>query len=250
MPINKILDSFDKAVADIFDGAVILVGGFGPADGTPSYLLRALAKQGAKNLTLVLNNAGFGREAERFYSELRRRKIPPSHADAGILVENGQVKKAIASFPVSPTPKFCTPFEIMVEAGEAEVEITSQGTLAERIRAAKAGIPAFYSPVGLGTTMAKGKETRTINGTECILEYAINADYALIRAHKADRWGNLVYRGTSRSFSAVMAGAAKVTITEVGEIVELGELSPEVIITPAVYVDRVVLRPGPAEKKA
>jgi 3-oxoadipate CoA-transferase alpha subunit len=243
MPIDKMLDSFDEAVADIFDGACVLVGGFGPADGTPSYLIRALVKQGAKNLTLVLNFAGFGSDAERYYANFEARRTPPDFVDAGILVENGQVKKAIASFPVSPTPRFRTPFQKMVEAGEAELEITSQGTLAERIRAAKAGIPALYLPVGLGTIMEKGKETRTFDGLECVLEYAINADFALIKAHKADRWGNLVYRGTSRSYNAVMAGAAKVTIVEVNEIVQLGELSPEEIITPAVYVDRIVPRP-------
>lgn len=244
--MNKIVATCSEAVADIFDGSVIMIGGFGPGDGTPSYLIKSLEEQGAKNLTLVLNNVGYGRRLPKFWPDGRPRRLPPNYVDAGILVENGQIKKAISSFPVSPLPTVRTPFETALEAGSVQVELTSQGTLAERIRAAKAGIPAFYTPVGLGTVLEKAKETRTVNNMGCVLEYALNADFALLRANKADRWGNLVYRGTSRSFNAVMAGAAKVTIVEVDEIVELGELSPEIIITPAVYVDRIVLRPRPA----
>lgn len=244
MAVNKIFDSFDEAVADVPDDSVILIGGFGPADGCPSYLIRALAKQGAKNLTLACNTPGHGRDLfERLQAE-GRVKMPPNYDDGALLVKMGQVKKAICSFPTSPWPGAVNPLMERVAAGELEVELTPQGTLAERIRAAKAGISAFYTPTSAETILEKGKEMRLFDGQKNVLEYAIKADFALIRAHKADRWGNLVYQGTARNFNAVMAGAARVTIAEVDQIVPLGELDPEAIVTPSIYVNRVVARPS------
>jgi 3-oxoadipate CoA-transferase alpha subunit len=242
--INKIVDSFDEAVADIFDGAVILIGGFGPANGCPSYLIRALVKQGAKNLTIVANTPGQGRQESPMPGPPRRAiKTSPNYDNAGLLIQNDQVIKAICAFPGTPPPGMRAPLNDRLIAGKLEVELVPQGTMAERIRAAKAGIPAFYTPTGPGTIIEKGKEMRVFDGIPYLLEYALKADFALIRAYKADRWGNLVYRGTSRNFNGAMAGAAKVTIAEVDQIVPLGDLDPEAIATPAIYVDRVVLRP-------
>ncbi|MFC1928794.1 CoA transferase subunit A [Chloroflexota bacterium] len=242
MAINKIFSSFDEAVADIFDGAVILLGGFGPANGCPSNLIRALAKQGAKNLTLVANTPGHGRDIFEMLQAQGKVKAPPNYDDGALLVKMGQVKKAICSFPFSPWPGAVNPLQERFTAGEAEIEMVPQGTLAERIRAAKAGISAFFTPTGIDTLMEQGKETRLIEGRKNVLEYAIKADFALIKAHKADRWGNLVYKGTARNFNAVMAGAAKITIAEVDQTVALGELDSEAIVTPAIYVNRVVVR--------
>ena len=244
MAVNKIFASFDEAVADVPDGSVILIGGFGPADGCPSHLIRALARQGAKNLTLVANTPGHGRDLFEMLQAAGKVKIPPDYDDGALLVKMGQVKKAICSFPLSPWPGAVNPLMERVAAGEMEVELVPQGTLAERLRAARAGISAFYTPTGTDTVLERGKETRLFDGRKNILEHAIKADFALIRAHKADRWGNLVYRGTARNFNAVMAGAAKVTIAEVDQIVSLGELDPEVIVTPGIYVNRVVARPS------
>ena len=237
--INKVVGSFDEAVADVFDGAVIFMGGFGPANGTPSFLLRALARQGARNLTLAANTPGYGRAPE---GSKPFRKTPPNYDDGGILLQSGQVKKVICAFPGMNRPGVPATLHEKWETGELEVEMVPQGTLAERIRAAKAGIGAFYVPTGAGTVMEKGKEKRIINGREYILEYPLKADFALIRAHKADRYGNCVYQGTSRNFNPVMAGAAKVTIIEVDELVELGGLDPESIVTPSIYVDRIAVR--------
>lgn len=237
--INKIIESFDEAVADIFDGAVILMGGFGPANGTPSNLLRALERQGAKNLTLCANTPGFGRSPEGSPSF---RKTPPNYDDGGILIQSGQVSKVVCCFPGVNRPGAEAPLFEKWGRGELEVQMVPQGTLAERIRAAKAGIGAFYNPTGPGTVIAEGKEVRVIDGREHVLEYALKADFALVRAHKADRYGNCVYQGTSRNFNPVMAGAAKITIVEVDEVVQLGELDPEAIVTPSIYVDRVVPR--------
>ncbi|MFC2004515.1 CoA transferase subunit A [Chloroflexota bacterium] len=242
MAINKIFSSFDEAVADIFDGAVILLGGFGPANGCPSNLIRALAKQGAKNLTLVANTPGHGRDIFEMLQAQGKVKAPPNYDDGALLVKMGQVKKAICSFPFSPWPGAVNPLQERFTAGEAEIEMVPQGTLAERIRAAKAGISAFFTPTGIDTLMEQGKETRLIEGRKNVLEYAIKADFALIKAHKADRWGNLVYKGTARNFNAVMAGAARITIAEVDQTVALGELDSEAIVTPAIYVNRVVVR--------
>ena len=241
MPINKVVGSFDAAVKDFFDGATVLIGGFGTPGGCPSYLMEALGKQGAKDLTIVCNNVGFGKELMQVVAMFM--KVPDWWYDGGELTNNRQVKKAIAAFPVLASPLLVSPFEKQLRAGEVEIDIVPQGTLAERIRAAKAGIGAFYCPVGPGTIVEKGKEVRVIDGRKHVLEYPIKADFGLIRAYKADRLGNLIYRGTSRTFNATMAGAAKVTIAEVDEVVEVGELDPESIVTPAIYVDRVAVRP-------
>lgn len=242
MAINKVVASFDDAVKDVFDGATILIGGFGTPGGSPSYLIEALSRQGAKNLTIVGNTVGIGRELMQVVASFL--SVPDWWYDGGQLAANQQVKKGIAAFPVSASPLLVSPFEKQLRAGEVEIEIVPQGTLAERIRAAKAGIGAFYSPVGPGTIVEKGKEVRVINGRKHVLEYPIKGDFAFIRAYKADRLGNLLYRGTSRSFNVTMAGAAKVTIAEVDEVVEVGELDPERVDTPAIYVNRIVVRPA------
>ena len=239
MPINKIVASFDEAVADIKDGAVIMVGGFGTVVSMPSCLLEALDRKGVKNLTTVSNSTGFGADVWRMAGA-------PFPEDMDILVRNMRIKKAIVAAPVSAL--IVNNFEKLLRAGKVEIEMVPQGTLAERIRAAKAGIGGFYVPVGVGTTVEEGKEKRIIDGREYLLELPIKADFALIHAHKGDRWGNLVYRGTSRTFNPTMAGAARVTIAEVDEIVELGALDPETIVTPGIYVDRVVARPREAPK--
>ena len=235
MAVNKAFATFAEAVSDIFNGATVMIDGFGGAGGCPSYLIAALRDQGARGLTVVGNTAGFGGgfgvKEDSFY------------ADVSVLVENGQIKKAIASFPVSRSPSRPTAFEKAYLSGQAELELVPQGTLAERIRAGGAGIGGFYTPTGVGTVVEQGKEKRVINGEEYLLELPLRADFALIRAHKADRLGNLVYRGTSRVFNALMATAANVTIVEVDEIVEPGELDPEVIVTPGIYVKRIVKRP-------
>jgi 3-oxoacid CoA-transferase A subunit len=247
MAINKVVDSFDEAVKDFFDGATVLIGGFGTPGGCPSYLMEALGRQGAKELTIVCNNVGFGKELMKVVAMFTT--APDWWYDGGQLADNRQVKKAIAAFPVLASPLLVSPFEKQLRAKEVEIDIVPQGTLAERIRAAKAGIGAFYSPVGPGTIVGKGKEVRVIDGREHVLEYPIKADFALIRAYKGDRLGNLVYRGTSRTFNATMAGAAKVTIAEVDEVVEVGELDPESVVTPALYVDRVAVRPEAGRTK-
>ncbi len=234
MPINKIVAGFGEAVADIPDGATIMIGGFGTVASTPTCLLEALARKGVKRITTVSNTTGFGSDVWKLlgykFSE-----------DMDILVRNGLVKKAIVAAPVSTI--YQNTFEKLLRAGKVEVDMVPQGTLAERIRAAKAGLGGVYVPTGVGTIVEKGKEKKVINGKTYLLELPIHADFALIKAHKADRWGNLTYRRTSRTFNATMAGAAKVTIAEVDEIVELGELDPESIITPGIYIDRVIVRP-------
>jgi 3-oxoadipate CoA-transferase alpha subunit len=234
MPIDKIVAGFDEAVADIPDGATIMIGGFGTVASTATCLLEALARKGVKNITTISNTTGFGSDVWKLlgykFSE-----------DMDILVRNGLIKKAIVAAPVSTY--YQNTFEKLLRAGKVEVEMVPQGTLAERIRAARAGLGGVYVPTGLGTIVEKGKEKKVINGKTYLLELPIYADFALIKAHKGDRWGNLVYRRTSRTFNATMAGAAKVTIAEVDEIVELGEFDPEAIITPGIYVDRVIARP-------
>lgn len=228
MAINKIVASVEEAVADIHDGAVILVGGFGNIANTPSCLLTALSKLPVKNLTAVSNSGGFGIE------------IWGEH-DVEVLHRTGQCTKHIVSAPVNPL--VVNTVEKRVRAGEVEIEMVPQGTLAERVRAARAGLGGVLTPTGVGIPeIEKGKQIIEVDGRKYLLETAIKADFALIRAHKADRWGNLVYRGTSRTFNATMAGAARVTIAEVDEVVELGALDPEAIITSGVYVNRVVVR--------
>ncbi|MCH7705897.1 MAG: CoA transferase subunit A [Chloroflexi bacterium] len=233
MTVDKVVPTFAEAVADVSDGAVIMMDGFGGPGGMPQRLIVALHDRGVSGLTIISNTAGL-----------------PGFGTIGgeptithnLLIESGQVSKVVASFPVSPSPSRPNAFELAYQRGEIELELVPQGTLAERIRAGGAGIPAFYTPTGVGTPVAEGKETRTIEGREYVLEYALKADYAFIRASKADTLGNLVYTGTSRNFNALMATAADVTIAEVDEIVEPGALDPEMIATQGIYVRRIVRR--------
>jgi 3-oxoadipate CoA-transferase alpha subunit len=216
--INKIVASAETALADIPDGATVMLGGFGNA-GMAVELIDALIAQGAKQLTIVNNNAG--------------------NADAGLaaLIGAGRVRKIICSFPRQADSWH---FDREYRAGRLELELVPQGSLAERIRAAGAGIGAFYTPTAFGTDLAKGKETRRIGERDYVLEYPIHADFALIKADRADRWGNLTYRKTARNFGPIMAAAAKCTVAQVRETVELGALDPEVIVTPGIHVQRVV----------
>ena len=238
MPIDKVVPSFDEAVADIPDGATLMIDGFAGPGGTPQNLIRALRDQGARDLTIVSNTAGLA-------SVIGFGTIPGDRPiDIGILVDNEQVKKVIASFPVSPSPSRPTSFERAYLEGKVELEVVPQGTLAERIRAGGAGIAAFYTPTGAGTVMAEGKETRVFDGREHLMEHALTADFALLKAHQADPLGNVVYRGTSRNFNAVMAASARTTVVEVDEIVQVGDLDPASVTTPAIYVDRVAVIPA------
>lgn len=245
--INKVVGTFDEAVSDIKDGATLLVGGFGGPAECPSYLIAAIARKAIRDLTIVGNSGGWG---TAFMEALIKRmssiaKFPPDFYDLGLIVERGQVKKGIIAFPAA-IGGIHTPFEKKVMNNEVELELVGQGTIAERIRAARAGIAAFYTPVGVGTFVGEGKEVREFDGRKYLLERALKADASLIRAHKADRYGNLVYKGSARTFNATMAGASKVTIAEVEEVVELGALDPEHIVTPGLYVQRVLVRPrGP-----
>ena len=230
--INKITPTIEAALAQIHDGATILIGGFGGA-GQPAELIDGLIAHGAKDLVIVNNNAGNG--------------------DTGLaaLLKAGQVRKIICSFPRQADSYV---FDELYRAGKLEMELVPQGNLAERIRAAGAGIGAFFTPTGFGTLLAENKETREINGRQYVLEYPIHADFALIKAESGDRWGNLTYRKTARNFGPIMATAAKVTIASVHEIVELGSFDPEAVITPGLYVQHVVKVPrtatGPAGFKA
>ena len=231
---QKVADSFATAVSDIPDGATLMIDGFAGPGGTPQNLIAALRDHGVRDLTIISNTAGLA-SVIGFGTIAGDRPI-----DIGVLVDNEQVRKVTASFPVSPSPSRPTSFEKAYLEGKVELEVVPQGTLAERIRAGGAGIPAFYTPTGAGTLMAKGKEVRDFDGREHLLEYALKADFALLRGHRADTSGNTVYRGTSRNFNAVMATAAAVTILEVDEVVEVGDLDPEGIHTPGIFVDRVV----------
>jgi 3-oxoacid CoA-transferase subunit A len=215
--MNKVIGSADEAVRDIQDGAVLMVGGFGLC-GIPEELIEALARKGVKNLTTISNNAGV------------------DDYGLGKLLSAGQVKKHIGSY-VGENKLF----EQMVLTGKLVLELNPQGTLAERIRAGGAGIPAFFTPTGAGTIVAEGKEQREFNGRLHVLESALKADFALIHAWKGDRWGNLVFRKTARNFNPVMATAAKVTIAEVEELVEPGELPPDQVHVPSIYVKRIFL---------
>ena len=216
--IDKIMASAAEAVADLKDGSTILIGGFGTA-GMPFALIDALIAQGARNLTVVSNNAGNG--------------------DTGLaaLLKLGRVRKIICSFP-RQTDSWV--FDGLYRAGKIELEVVPQGNLAERLRAAGAGIGAFFCPTGYGTLLAADRETRRINGRDYVLEFPIDADVALIKAHTGDRWGNLVYRKTARNFGPVMAMAAKLAIAQVSEVAELGALDPEAIVTPGIFVQRIV----------
>lgn len=218
MSRTAVLESTDEAVAGIEDGSTVLVGGFGLA-GMPFDLIDALIRQGAKDLTIVSNNAGNG--------------------DVGLaaLLAAGRVRKVLCSFPRQVDSYV---FDALYREGKVELEVVPQGNLAERMRAAGAGIGAFYCPTAVGTPLAEGKEVRTIGGRDYLLEYPIKGDYALISAHGADSMGNLVYRKTARNFGPVMATAATTTIVQVDEVVPPGGLDPEAVVTPSVYVDRVV----------
>jgi len=244
MAVNKVFESFDAAVADVADGSMVHVGGFGTAAEYASYLIAALARKGVTGLTITGNHSGFSEAQLKMMKDanLGIIKYPDDYVSPGLLVERGQVAKGILAFPVL-NRGLEVPFETLLNEGKVELELIGQGSLAERMRAARAGIAAFYTPVGVGTVVAEGKEVRDFNGRPHLLEHALKADVSIIRAHKADRWGNLVYKGTARTFNATMAGAATVTIAEVDEVVELGALDPETVITPAPYVQRVVVRP-------
>jgi 3-oxoadipate CoA-transferase, alpha subunit len=226
--IDKFVASAEAALADIPDGATVLIGGFGNA-GMPAALIDALIAQGARQLTIVNNNAGNG--------------------DTGLaaLMKAKRVRKILCSFPRQADSWH---FDALYRAGEIELELVPQGTLAERIRAAGAGIGAFYTPTAYGTRLAEGKETRRIDGRDYVLEYPIHADYALIKADRADRWGNLVYRKTARNFAPIMAAAAKCTVVQVRETLELGELDPEAVVTPGIFVKRIVRIPSSMKKAA
>jgi 3-oxoacid CoA-transferase A subunit len=233
MPVNKIFAGPDAAVADVFDSAVIMIGGFGSFGGLPIHLIAALAKQGAKDLTVIANQGGVG-------FELSKRIKPDGYQDIGILYAKGQVKKFIGSVPALGGMPPTSPIETLHREGKVEIEIVPQGTLAERIRAGAGGLGGFYTAAGVGTPVENGKEKKVINGKEYLLELPLTADFALIKAHKADTLGNLVYRGTARCFNPVMAMAARTTIVEVDEIVQPEELDPEIIVTPHPFVRRIV----------
>ena len=216
--INKIVQSMAEAMAGVRDGSIVLIGGFGSI-GQPNALIGGLIEQGAKDLTVVANNSGVG------------------HVGLAALLETGRVRKIVCSFPRTADPVV---FEKLWREGRIELECVPQGTLAERLRAAGAGIPAFFTATGVGTKLAAGKEEREIHGRKYILEEALYGDVALVEAWQADRWGNLIYNSSARNFNPVMAAAAKLTIVQSQHIVELGELDPEKVATPGIYVNRVL----------
>lgn len=215
--IDKSVSKLADAVAGIHDGATVMIGGFGPA-GQPTQLIDALIEQGARELTIINNNAGNG------------------EIGLAALLKAGRVRKMICSFPRQVDSQI---FDDLYRRGEVELELVPQGNLAARIQAAGAGLGAIFTPTGYGTPLAEGKETREIDGRHYVLEYPIKADFALIKAHQGDRWGNLVYRKAARNFGPIMATAATTTIAEVTNLVTLGELDPENIITPGIFVQRV-----------
>lgn len=224
--INKHITSPAQAVADIYDGATVMIGGFGEA-GSPIELIHALIDHGARNLTVVNNNTGSG------------------HIGLAALIENGQVGKMICSFPRTANS---TVFPDLYRAGDIELELVPQGTLAERIRAGGAGIPAFYTATSVGTPLADGKEHRVFGDREYVLETGLTADFALIKCRQADRYGNLVYNKTARNFAPIMAMAAKTTIVQSIEQVEAGAIDPESIVTPGIFVNRIVTVSDPAHE--
>ncbi|KAB8063566.1 3-oxoacid CoA-transferase subunit A [Janthinobacterium violaceinigrum] len=230
--IDKLRTSVLEALADIHDGATVMIGGFGGA-GQPAELIDGLIAQGARDLVIVNNNAGNG------------------ETGLAALLKNGQVRKIICSFPRQADSHV---FDALYRSGKLELELVPQGNLAERIRAAGAGIGGFFTPTGYGTDLAKGKETREIDGRMYVFESPIHADFALIKAEQGDRWGNLTYRKTARNFGPIMAMAAKVSIASVHEVAELGSIDPEHVVTPGLFVQRIVQVPrtatGPAGFKA
>jgi 3-oxoacid CoA-transferase subunit A len=213
--MNKVVANADEAIQDVFDGATIMVGGFGLC-GNPENLIRALVRKGVKNLTTMSNNAGV------------------DGLGIGMLLSNGQLKKHIGTY-VGENKLL----EKMVLDGTVELDLVPQGTFSERIRAGGAGIPAFFTPTGVGTVVAEGKEAREFDGRTYIMERALKADFAFIKAWKGDKWGNLVYRKTARNFNPMMATAARITIAEVEHLVEPGELDPDMVHTPSVFVKRI-----------
>ena len=224
--IDKRIGSLAEAVADVFDGATVMVGGFGEA-GSPIELIHALIDQGASDLTVVNNNTGSG------------------EVGLAALIKAGRVSKMICSYPRSANSRV---FPELYKSGATALELVPQGTLAERIRAGGAGIPAFYTPTSVGTPLAEGKESRTFDGREYVLEYGLKADFALIKGRVADRLGNLIYNKTARNFAPVMAMAAETTIAQAASVVPAGELDPEAVVTPGIFVDRVVTVDEPAHE--
>jgi 3-oxoadipate CoA-transferase alpha subunit len=226
--IDKRLASVREAVADVPDGATVMIGGFGEA-GSPIELIHALIDQGAKGLTVISNNTGTGL------------------VGLAALLRAGRVRKVICSFPKTAGS---TVFPDLYRAGKVELELVPQGTLAERIRAGGAGVAAFYTPTAAGTPLADGKETRVFNGREHVLEHGLRADFTLIKGRIADTHGNILFHRTARNFAPMMATAAAVTIVQAAQVVEAGELDPEAIVTPGIFVDRVVHVPSPALESA
>ncbi len=224
--INKIVKSAAEAVSEIHNGATVMIGGFGEA-GSPIELIHALIDHGVKDLTVVSNNTGSG------------------HVGLAALIENKQVAKTICSFPRTANSKV---FPELYHAGEIELELVPQGTLAERIRAGGAGIPAFYVPASVNTPLAEGKEPRMFNGQEYVLEYGLKADFALVKAETADRYGNLLYHATARNFGPIMCTASRVAIVQAKRIVEPGQIDPETVITPGIFVQKVVEINNPADE--
>lgn len=230
---SKVVASFQEAVADVADGSVIAFGGFA-MPGVPFNLIKALKEQGAKRLTLIANTTGGAQQ--------------PRMPDIGMLVENGQVAKVICAFTAATRPTDVLPFTKYYESGEVEAELVPQGTLAERMRAAGAGVPAFYTPTAVGTELAEGRETRFINGREYLLEYALPLDYAFIRARKADTFGNLRFHRAQRNFNPVMATAARCTIVEVDDpILPVGSIDADDVHTSGIFVKRLVQVPPEPE---
>ena len=224
--INKIVTSAKEAVSDINDGAIVMIGGFGEA-GSPIELIHALIDKGSKDLVVVSNNTGSG------------------HVGLAALIENKQVRKMICSFPRTANS---TVFPELYNAGHIELELVPQGTLAERIRAGGAGVPAFYTATSLNTPLAKGKEIKKIEGKKYVLEYAIKADFSLVKCRAADRYGNLVYHATARNFGPIMCSASNTAIVQSSQIVDVGDLDPEIIVTPGIFVQKVVEINNPAHE--
>ena len=224
--IDKQVQSVAEAVADIRDGAAVMISGFGEA-GSPIELIHALIDQGARDLVVINNNAGNG------------------HVGLAALIASGRVRKVICSYPRSTNSEV---FQRLYREGRIELELVPQGTLAERIRAGGAGIPAFFTPTSAGTPLAEGKEVREFDGRQYVLEHALTADVSLVKAERADRFGNLVYNKTARNFAPIMCMAAKATIVQARQIVAAGEIDPEVVVTPGILVDRVVHVPNPVQE--